>query len=133
MTGLLFPGWESDVSAAVGLTISEFRFAVSFFLSVFVSWIWRFVPTETGLEAMTTPLQHRETRSMQTLVSWSAVCAGRHLYAIGTGFCLIYYPFGNGCFHALVPSTLTYAVMRYLRPQAASLAWLINFSYLIGW
>ncbi|DBA91841.1 TPA: hypothetical protein ACH3X1_015978 [Trebouxia sp. C0004] len=96
--------WENDLSAIVGLTISEFRFAVSFFLSVFISWCWRFVPTSQG----------------------------RHLYAVVTGFCLIYYPFGNGCFHALVPSTLTYAIMRYMRPQAASLAWFINFCYLIA-
>lgn len=61
------------------------------------------------------------------------VPAGRHLYAIVTGFALIYYPFGLGCFHALVPSTLTYLVLRYLRPQAVRLAWLINFTYLIGW
>ncbi|KAL0022725.1 hypothetical protein WJX77_006867 [Trebouxia sp. C0004] len=60
--------WENDLSAIVGLTISEFRFAVSFFLSVFISWCWRFVPTSQG----------------------------RHLYAVVTGFCLIYYPFGNG-------------------------------------
>jgi len=40
--------WEDDLSATVGLTISEFRFAVSFFLSVFISWCWRFVPTSQG-------------------------------------------------------------------------------------
>ncbi|KAA6421295.1 MAG: membrane bound O-acyl transferase family [Trebouxia sp. A1-2] len=96
--------WENDLSAIIGLTVSEFRFAISFFLSVFISWCWRFVPTSQG----------------------------RHIYAVVTGFCLIYYPFGNGCFHALVPSTLTYAIMRYMRPQAASLAWLINFCYLIA-
>lgn len=55
------------------------------------------------------------------------------MYAIVTGFCLIYYPFGYGCLHALVPSTLTYAAMRFLRPHAASLAWIVNFTYLIGW
>ena len=70
--------------------------------------------------------KHRHLRSARRL-------AGRHLYAIISGFCLIYYPFGSGCFHALVPSTITYVVMNIWRPQAASLAWIINFTYLIGW
>ena len=88
-------------------------------------------------------LQSAHTGSMLILAcrSYHAFCrklelacsAGRHLYAIVTGFALIYYPFGAGCFHALVPSTLTYFVLRSFRPQAARLAWLINFTYLIGW
>ncbi|KAL3156423.1 hypothetical protein ABBQ38_000734 [Trebouxia sp. C0009 RCD-2024] len=104
MAGVPSFGWESDLAAALGLTGSELRFTISFFLSVVASWLWRFVPTTKG----------------------------RHLYAIVTGFCLIFYPFGYGCFHALVPSTLTYVMMGCLRPQAASLAWIINFTYLIG-
>ena len=48
MSGVPAFQWESDLSASVGLTTSEFRFAVSFFLSVFVSWCWRFVPTAQG-------------------------------------------------------------------------------------
>lgn len=70
--------------------------------------------------------KHRQLKSARCF-------AGRHLYAIITGFCLIYYPFGSGCLHALVPSTITYVVMNVVRPQAASLAWIINFTYLIGW
>jgi len=132
MSGIPPFQWENDLSANVGLTISEFRFAVSFFLSVFVSWCWRFVPTSQGTRVtagFTIHSIHTSHASQLLLPS----CAGRHLYAVVTGFCLIYYPFGNGCFHALVPSTLTYAIMRYMRPQAASLAWLINFCYLIAW
>ena len=58
---------------------------------------------------------------------------GRHLYAIITGILLIYYPFGNGVFHAFVPSLITYAFMLVARKQCGRLAWLLDFSYLIGW
>lgn len=121
-------GWESDLSLTLGLTASELRFAISFFLSVLVSWLWRFVPTAQGCFP-------QRLVDQQTYLQLNSAhrSAGRHFYAIVTGFCLIYYPFGSGCFHALVPSTITYAAMKFLRPQAASLAWIINFTYLIGW
>ena len=54
MSGLPPIAWESELSTAVGLTVSEFRFAVSFFLSVFISWCWRFVPTVQGEQAQHT-------------------------------------------------------------------------------
>ena len=61
------------------------------------------------------------------------LCAGRHLYALLTGFALIYYPFGNGCFHAFISSGATYLIMWRFRDHAATLAWLVDFMYLIGW
>lgn len=48
MAGVLSFGWESGLSAAVGLTSSELRFIISFVLSVFVSWVWRFIPSAQG-------------------------------------------------------------------------------------
>lgn len=57
--------------------------------------------------------------------------AGRHIFALVSGFLLIYYPFGNGCFHALIPSVLAYAAMRRYRARCGTAAWLIAFPYLI--
>lgn len=50
-----------------------------------------------------------------------------------TGFALLYYPFGNGVFHLFVPTILTYLVMLQLQDYSATLSWLVNFTYLIGW
>ncbi len=61
------------------------------------------------------------------------LAAGRHLYAIVTGILLIYYPFGNGIFNAFVPTLVTYGFMLVARKQCGRLAWLVDFSYLIGW
>lgn len=69
MSGVPAFQWESDLSTSVGLTTSEFRFAVSFFLSVFVSWCWRFVPTAQGTDQSTvgsfSPNSHSPTVAMQ--------------------------------------------------------------------
>jgi lysophospholipid acyltransferase len=62
------------------------------------------------------------------------VCgAGRHIFAIVTGFALLFYPFGYGVLHLLVPSALTYLVMLQIREYSATLSWIINFTYLIAW
>jgi hypothetical protein len=45
---------------------------------------------------------------------------------------LIYYPFGNGCFHAFVPSLLTYIAMARFRRHCGTLTWLVAFPYLIA-
>ena len=50
-----------------------------------------------------------------------------------TGFALLYYPFGNGVFHLFVPTILTYLVMLQFQDSSATLSWLVNFTYLIGW
>ncbi|BDA41335.1 Lysophospholipid acyltransferase 2 [Coccomyxa sp. Obi] len=80
------------------------RFAISFVASVPVGLLFKFVPTVKG----------------------------RHIYAIITGFALLYYPFGNGVLHLLVPSILTYLVMLQVRENSATLSWVINFAYLIA-
>ena len=59
--------------------------------------------------------------------------AGKHIYAIVTGFALLYYPFGNGVFHLFVPTILTYLVMLQFQDYSATLSWIVNFTYLIGW
>lgn len=74
-----------------------------------------------------------ETLSMHRCWHSPLPATGRHLYAIITGILLIYYPFGNGVFHAFVPSLVTYAFMLVARKQCGRLAWLVDFSYLIGW
>lgn len=76
--------------------------------------------------------------TLQTKLFWEldvlyCCSAGRHLFAIITGFALLYYPFGNGVFHLLVPSLLTYLVMLQVRENSATLSWVINFAYLIAW
>ena len=50
-----------------------------------------------------------------------------------TGFALVYVPFGNGVSLATLPCLLTYLVMWRMRDQAATFAWLIDFTFLIGW
>ena len=58
--------------------------------------------------------------------------AGRHLFSSATGFLLVYYPFGNGCIHAFVPSLLAYLFMRRFRQHCGTLVWLTAFPYLIA-
>lgn len=60
-------------------------------------------------------------------------CAARHLYSFATGVALLYYPFGNGLVLALIPSLLTYLAMWRIREYASTLAWLVDFTYLIAW
>jgi len=57
--------------------------------------------------------------------------AVRHIYALITGFLLVYYPFGFGSIHAVVPSTLVYLAMLIMPSSSGLLAWMICFPYLI--
>lgn len=102
--GTLLPpqAWELSASESSGLTMSQFRFMLAFVLSVVIGAILRLVPRR-----------------------------GRHPFSIVTGFLLIYYPFGNGCIHAFIPSTLVYVCMLRFRTHCGTLAWLIAFPYLI--
>ena len=75
-----------------------------------------------------------QTSSAPHTHDWNAYLdAARHLYSAISGFLLIYYPFGNGCFHAFVPAFLSYLAMLRLRQHAAVLSWLITFGYLLYW
>lgn len=99
-----YAAWEEDLAALVGATPSLLRFAVSFFASV---------PIGAGLRYVKSP-------------------KARHLYSFATGVALLYYPFGNGLVLALIPSLLTYLAMWRIREYASTLAWLVDFTYLIA-
>lgn len=92
------------MAKSVGFTITMFRFVIAFLMSVPVSIVFRWFPKTV---------------------------TGRHLYAIVTGFLLIYYPFGAGCFHAIVTSTVVYIFMVLFPKQCGTLAWSFSFPYLI--
>lgn len=47
-----------------------------------------------------------------------------------SGILLVYYAFGAGIIHALIPSSLTYVAMALAPKQCGSLAWAINLVYL---
>lgn len=102
--GIPLQEWELNLSENVSLHISQLRFLLAFLLSV---------PLGLVLKAMPSP-------------------TARHLFAIVSGFLLIYYPFGNGVAHILIASTLVYVGMRVCPTQAGRLSWLIAFPYLIG-
>jgi hypothetical protein len=55
----------------------------------------------------------------------------RHLYSLVTGVLLTYYPFGAGVAHAVPHAVLTYLAMALFPRRCGSLAWAINFPYLI--
>ena len=76
-------------------------------------------------------LQHPGSRRQKP--NYVLFATGRHIYATVTGFALLYYPFGNGVFHLFVPTILTYLVMLQFQDSSATLSWLVNFTYLIGW
>ena len=59
--------------------------------------------------------------------------AARHVYSLVTGVALVYFPFGNGIVLAALPSLLTYLAMWRIREYASTLAWLVDFTFLIGW
>jgi lysophospholipid acyltransferase len=96
-------GWEANAADALGVSCSQFRFTVAFFLSVVVGALFRVLPNPRS----------------------------RHIYAAITGFLLIYYPFGGGVLNALVPAALSYVAMLRFREHAATLTWLTSFGYLL--
>ena len=67
------------------------------------------------------------------LPDYSMRCSARHIYSLVTGVALVYFPFGNGVVLAALPCLLTYLAMWRIREYASTLAWLVDFTYLIGW
>lgn len=55
----------------------------------------------------------------------------RNAYALVIGFVLLYYPFGSGILHCVFTSWMTYLVMWLIPRKCGTLAWLINFPYLL--
>lgn len=78
------------------------------------------------------PFQRRPVGCQHLITIPPTRCAGRHWYAVITGFLLIYYPFGNGCFNAFVTALLSYGCMLRFRQHCGTLVWLIAFPYLIA-
>ena len=102
----LFPpsAEEMALASSVGFTWTMLRFSVAFLLSIPVAIAFRLLPKSPTL---------------------------RHAYAIVTGFCLLYYPFGAGILHLGVSSTVVYACMWLAPRNCGSLAWVFSMGYLI--
>jgi lysophospholipid acyltransferase len=96
-------GWELHGAEALGVSFSQFRFTIAFFLSVVAGAVFRLLPNPRA----------------------------RHVYSALSGFLLIYYPFGSGVFNALVPAAFSYLAMLRFREHAGTLTWLTSFGYLL--
>ncbi|KDD76279.1 membrane-bound O-acyltransferase [Helicosporidium sp. ATCC 50920] len=105
--------WELQGAESVGLSLSQFRFAISFLASVLVGF----------------GLRHIRSRQGAFALFWKGAVS-EHIFL--TGFALIYYPFGNGVFHAVFTSALTYAIMSRFRTHCGTLTWMTIFPYLIA-
>ena len=57
--------------------------------------------------------------------------AARHAYAIATGVVLLAYPFGSGVANLAVPAVTTYALLAQLPAFAGTLAWCLDFAFLL--
>lgn len=55
----------------------------------------------------------------------------RHAYAIATGLVLLAYPFGSGIANLAVPAVTTYALLVQLPAFAGTLAWCLDFAFLL--
>lgn len=53
------------------------------------------------------------------------------MYSLITGFLLIYFPFGNGSFHAIITSLVVFVLMKMSPKYCGSLTWGFAFPYLI--
>ncbi|GBF90895.1 lysophospholipid acyltransferase-like [Raphidocelis subcapitata] len=95
--------WEARLMEAGGLSHDQARFAVSFVVCIFAGILIR------GLRNPTV----------------------RNLYSLLTGLLLLYYPFGSGILHCVFTSWTTYLVMWLIPRKCGTLAWLINFPYLL--
>ncbi len=102
----LFPPTAGEVGLAssLGFTWTMLRFTVAFLLSIPTAMVFRVLPNVPTL---------------------------RHIYAIVTGFCLLYYPFGAGVLHLFVSSAVVYGCMLLSPRNCGSLAWVFSMGYLI--
>lgn len=130
--------WELEACGGSGLTLSQLRFTLAFVASVVVGAILRHVPTVKGARGerlasskVQVPAGGSRQQSRRASTRSPLMLAGRHIFSLASGFLLVYYPFGNGSFHAVIPSLAVYICMRYFRRTSGTLAWLIAFPYLI--
>jgi lysophospholipid acyltransferase len=132
-------GWEANAADALGVSFSQFRFTVAFFLSVVVGALFRVLPSPRSESVFRIACWAvflsacNCCRHVQHHSQLACAHAGRHIYAAITGFLLIYYPFGGGVLNALVPAALSYVAMLRFREHAATLTWLTSFGYLLWW
>lgn len=96
--------WELSAASSLDVSVDLVRFMLCFFLSV---------PVGAGMRLCRTPTV-------------------RNIYSIITGIALIYYPFGGGIIHVFPVAILTYLAMWLAPHRAGTLAWFINFPYLIA-
>ena len=98
----MFPptAWELDLVASLGFTWTMFRFTLACLASVPVANLFRLIPSSPNNVL-------------------------RHVYAITTGFCMLYYPFGAGILHLLVSSSVVYALMVVTPRNCGTLSWFV--------
>ena len=131
--------WELRLVEQTGVPLPRVRFMVSCFASVALSLGWRFVPTPKGIDACF-------FLSTSTLFFFSPpppltppalpsspppTTTARHAYAIITGLLLLAYPFGSGIANLAVPAVVTFALLVQLPAFAGTLAWCLDFAFLI--
>lgn len=130
--------WELRLVEHTGVPLQRIRFMVSCFASVALSLGWRFVPTPKGIHhhrhfffssTSTTALLSLATHVLP--VSSFPRQTARHAYAIATGVALLAYPFGSGVANLAVPAVVTYALLVQLPAFAGTLAWCLDFAFLL--
>lgn len=95
--------WEVQLQQSSGLTQDQTRFAVSFIVCILAGVLIRLLRNPTV----------------------------RNIYSLLVGLLLLYFPFGSGILHCVFTSWLTYFVMWLIPRKCGTLAWLINFPYLL--
>lgn len=110
------------------------------------SWMRRFARRRIQQLQYRRAPPHRR-KSLHTLLFGASTCAGlkqcaalppplartaaRHVYSMLTGLGLLYYAFGAGMLHALIPTALTYVAMALAPKRCGALSWGINMAYLL--
>jgi lysophospholipid acyltransferase len=131
--------WELALQPKLGLpSLDMLRFTVAFFLSVLAGAGIRLIPSTKGvasradhLSTAGPPPQKKPRDASQPLNPNPQPKTARHLYSFLTGLALVYYPFGSSSLHALPPALITYAVVKLVPRKCGTLAWLVNFPYLL--
>lgn len=61
----------------------------------------------------------------------SCGCEGAHLFAVVTGLLLIYFPFGSGVLHVVLPILITFAALHLVPRRCGTVVWCLCFPHLI--
>ncbi|PNH06620.1 hypothetical protein TSOC_007004 [Tetrabaena socialis] len=95
--------WERQAAALAGLSLSQLRFTLALFSSVFLA---------AGVRLFWNPTV-------------------RHLYSLAVGVFIIYYPFGSGIVTVLPMAVAPYLALLLAPRRAGSIAWWTVFPYLL--